>query len=223
PVKAQDASPDESSSGSEQAAVVPPAPRFTGVSYPAGAEGDALVVLRFVVQRDGSVQDVEVVLGDEPFASAAAAAALTWVFDPARRGTEPIAVRIEFQVTFEELSVEQDPQPPAAELPGSTPAEDSPTAEIEDASGTAAAALQASAEVIVQEELPSGRQTLTRAAARQVPGAFGDPLRAVDVLPGVTSVVSGLPFFYVRGAPPANNGRSEERRVGKEGGIRWLR
>ena len=41
---------------------------------------------------------------------------------------------------------------------------------------------------------------------RQLPGAFGDPFRALDALPGVTPIVSGLPFFYVRGAPPANVG-----------------
>jgi hypothetical protein len=41
---------------------------------------------------------------------------------------------------------------------------------------------------------------------RQLPGAFGDPFRALDALPGVTPIVSGLPFFYVRGAPPGNVG-----------------
>ncbi|MBL8743647.1 MAG: TonB-dependent receptor plug domain-containing protein [Myxococcales bacterium] len=41
---------------------------------------------------------------------------------------------------------------------------------------------------------------------RQLPGAFGDPFRAIEILPGVTPIVSGLPFFYVRGAPPGNVG-----------------
>src|SRR5215469_729253 len=36
-------------------------------------------------------------------------------------------------------------------------------------------------------------------------GAFGDPFRAIEALPGVIPVVSGLPFFYIRGAPPTNN------------------
>ncbi len=39
-----------------------------------------------------------------------------------------------------------------------------------------------------------------------MPGAFGDPLRAVEAMPGVTGVASGLPYFYVRGAPPGNVG-----------------
>ena len=41
---------------------------------------------------------------------------------------------------------------------------------------------------------------------RQVPGAFGDAFRVMEALPGVTPLVSGLPFFFVRGAPPGNNG-----------------
>jgi hypothetical protein len=48
--------------------------------------------------------------------------------------------------------------------------------------------------------------TLTREEVRQLPGAFGDPFRAIEILPGVTPIVSGLPFFYVRGAPPGNVG-----------------
>ena len=39
-----------------------------------------------------------------------------------------------------------------------------------------------------------------------MPGAFGDPFRAIEALPGVTPVVSGLPYFYIRGAPPNDNG-----------------
>jgi hypothetical protein len=41
---------------------------------------------------------------------------------------------------------------------------------------------------------------------RLLPGAFGDPFRAVEALPGVTPLASGVPFFYVRGAPPGNVG-----------------
>jgi hypothetical protein len=51
-----------------------------------------------------------------------------------------------------------------------------------------------------------GSETITASDAREVPGAFGDAFRAVDALPGVAPVVSGLPFFFVRGAPPGNVG-----------------
>jgi hypothetical protein len=39
-----------------------------------------------------------------------------------------------------------------------------------------------------------------------MPGAFGDPFRAVEAVPGVSPLVSGLPYFFVRGAPPGNVG-----------------
>jgi hypothetical protein len=39
-----------------------------------------------------------------------------------------------------------------------------------------------------------------------MPGAFGDPFRAIEALPGVTPLVSGIPYFYIRGAPPNDNG-----------------
>jgi hypothetical protein len=51
-----------------------------------------------------------------------------------------------------------------------------------------------------------GATSLGRAEVRQLPGAFGDPFRVLDALPGVTPIISGLPFFYVRGAPPGNIG-----------------
>ncbi len=39
-----------------------------------------------------------------------------------------------------------------------------------------------------------------------MPGTFGEPMQVVELLPGVTPMVSGLPYFYVRGAPPADTG-----------------
>jgi hypothetical protein len=51
-----------------------------------------------------------------------------------------------------------------------------------------------------------GAAVVTGEEAHSLPGAFGDPLRTVDLMPGIVPVVSGLPFFYVRGAPPGNTG-----------------
>jgi TonB family protein len=62
-------------------------------------------------------------------------------------------------------------------------------------------------EVTVRGERPApGVVAMTRQQVRELPGAFGDPFRAIEALPGVTPVVSGLPFFYVRGAPPGDVG-----------------
>ena len=67
---------------------------------------------------------------------------------------------------------------------------------------------EAITEVLVRgaHEEPSRTASLTRAEVRQIPGAFGDPFRAIEIMPGVTPIVSGLPFFYVRGAPPGDVG-----------------
>jgi outer membrane receptor protein involved in Fe transport len=50
------------------------------------------------------------------------------------------------------------------------------------------------------------RTTVSSEDVRQMPGAFGDPFRFIEALPGVTPIVSGIPFFFVRGAPPGNVG-----------------
>lgn len=71
----------------------------------------------------------------------------------------------------------------------------------------AAQEAEADAEIVVTGERPAPAVTsLSRAEVRQMPGAFGDPFRAIEALPGVTPIISGLPFFYVRGAPPGNVG-----------------
>jgi hypothetical protein len=53
---------------------------------------------------------------------------------------------------------------------------------------------------------PSRTATLSRAEVRQIPGTFGDPFRAIEIMPGVTPIISGLPFFFIRGAPPGDAG-----------------
>jgi hypothetical protein len=50
------------------------------------------------------------------------------------------------------------------------------------------------------------KETIRAREIREVPGAFGDAFRALEALPGVTPIVSGLPYFFVRGAPPGNTG-----------------
>jgi hypothetical protein len=62
--------------------------------------------------------------------------------------------------------------------------------------------------VVVRGEQRSepGSIYVPREDARRVPGAFGDPFRVVEVLPGVAPVLSGLPYFFVRGASPGSVG-----------------
>jgi TonB family protein len=50
------------------------------------------------------------------------------------------------------------------------------------------------------------RITLRGDEIQKIPGTFGDPFRVIQTLPGVSSVVSLLPFPIVRGASPASTG-----------------
>jgi TonB family protein len=169
----------------------------TEVPYPEGGEGDATVVLAIVIAEDGRVRSAEVERGAEPFASAARAATTGWRFEPARRDGVPIAAKILFEVSFTEaveevVEVEEIYEAPReAVVTPDAPAPKGP----------------AVIDVFVEEKKPPPSVTsLRRAEVRQLPGAFGDPFRAIEIMPGVTPIVSGLPFFYVRGAPPGNVG-----------------
>ena len=51
-----------------------------------------------------------------------------------------------------------------------------------------------------------GATTVTPAELREMPGAFGDPARVIEALPGVIPLGSALPFYFVRGATPSNTG-----------------
>jgi outer membrane receptor protein involved in Fe transport len=61
-------------------------------------------------------------------------------------------------------------------------------------------------EVTVVGRRRAPAQGFTRAEVRQLPGALADPLRAIEALPGVTPTLSGVPYFFVRGAPPGDVG-----------------
>ncbi len=170
----------------------------TQVKYPPGAHGGDVVILELVIAVDGSVHDPRVVSGDEPFASAALDAARAWRFSPALRSGKPVAARIRFEVTFHAPlpppPPQPEPAPPAPAKPAGKPAHriaPKPKPIVIDVLG---------------QKTPPGVTKLTRAEVRQLPGTFGDPFRAVGAMPGVTPIISGLPYFYVRGAPPGDVG-----------------
>ncbi|CAN92080.1 tonB family protein [Sorangium cellulosum So ce56] len=172
----------------------------TEAPYPPGGVGDATVVARITVYADGTVGAVEVE-GEEPFASAAARAAPSWRFEPARRDGRPIGARILFPVRFRDPRAAAPAAPPAAPA-GPAP----PRGSIATAPPSPPAAAQAIDVVVVGERGAPMTTSMTREEVRQVPGAFGDPFRAIEAMPGVTPIASGVPYFFVRGAPPGNVG-----------------
>jgi hypothetical protein len=171
------------------------------VEYPHGATGDKTVIDIVLVNAEGFVGDVTPEDSEEPFASAAILAVKHWKFEPATRGGKPVPARIKMEVRFKApVITETPPEPEPAPKPPPPPARPgapkpvfNPAEEV--------------AEVKVRGEREPGRTvSLSRQEVRQIPGAFGDPFRAVEIMPGVTPIVSGLPFFFIRGAPPGNVG-----------------
>ncbi len=49
-----------------------------------------------------------------------------------------------------------------------------------------------------------GGVSFGRKEIREMPGVLNDPFRAIETEPGVTPVASGVPFYFIRGAPPSN-------------------
>lgn len=182
--------------------LVPPRPLTALVAaYPEGLSADkqleADVVVELTVTVDGSVQGARVVKGDEPYAGQATHAAVAWRFEPATRDGKPIAAVIRVLVHFVPPRVEE------AALP--TPGEPAP--DVAQNIPAKPKTLVAPIEVVaIGEKKAPGTVTLGRAEVRLLPGAFGDPFRAIESLPGVTPIFSGVPFFYIRGAPPGNVG-----------------
>lgn len=182
----------------------------TDVPYPAGAEGEATVLLELVVEKDGSVSSATVIEGNEPFAEHARTAVLRWHFVPAKRGELAVAAKIRAKVEFHR-DVDANAHA-AASAAASLPVPGSTTSMGEAAAPrlatpAPAASAEAPVEVTVSgERREVGQTTLSAQEVRELPGAFGDAFRAIEALPGVTPLVSGIPYFYVRGAPPNNSG-----------------
>lgn len=179
----------------EPPALTPPIARgSTDVQYPQGAEGDATVLIELVVEKDGSVSRAVVIEGTEPFAEQARRGALEWHFEPARRGDTPVAARTRARVEFHPRAIEPEPAAPVVSdtvSPPSTSIGESDVIEEVNVRG-------------IRREI--GLTTISATDVREMPGAFGDAFRAIEALPGVTPMVSGLPYFFIRGAPPNNNG-----------------
>jgi TonB family protein len=172
-------------------------------TYPAGAQGDAQVELAVLISEDGRVTELDVRSGEEPFASAARAAVASWKFAPAMRDNVPVKSRVSIKVSFV-APPEPRPQPEpegndGAELPPSAAAAPEPAV---------APSPAPPAEIIVEGERTEDLAAIhiPRGDTRLIPGAFADPFRVVEILPGVAPVLSGLPYFFVRGAPPGDVG-----------------
>ncbi len=174
----------------------------TDVPYPPHANGDAIVLLELTVETDGTVSNAVVVDGVEPFAEQARRSVLAWRFMPARRGGAPVAARIRARVDFHQ----EQPTATSSTVSRAAQAVPGPVPSGPSVQGTAGAPEVPEEVDIRGTRRELGQTTLSATDVREMPGAFGDPFRAIEALPGVVPVASGLPYFYIRGAPPNDNG-----------------
>jgi TonB family protein len=189
--------PAKSASTPPSPVIVMPKSLSTPAKYPEQGTVAARVLLEITVDKEGRASNPKLLDGAEPFATAAVAAIGDWRFSPATRDGVPVDARIRFVVRF---------TPPNLELP--PPGRAVPTLPTPKPSQKGTKGKQTKEiEVTIQGERPEAAVvSMGRSDVEQMPGAFGDPFRAIDVLPGITPIVSGLPFFFIRGAPPGNQG-----------------
>ena len=57
-----------------------------------------------------------------------------------------------------------------------------------------------------REEKADAARRMGRREIREMPGVMNDPFRVIEISPGVTPIATGIPYFFVRGAPPGNLG-----------------
>jgi TonB family protein len=179
------------------------------VPYPEGATGEAVVVLELEIEKDGTVGRIAVREGAPPFADAARTAAEKWRFTPATRNGLPIRARVLARVHFQPPPPPPAPEPtrdelPRGDAPGSGAGAEPTPSPAPSTDAPAAAPLEVTVLGEGREEL--GSTHIPRNEIRLVPGAFADPFRVVEVMPGVAPILSGIPYFTVRGAPPSDVG-----------------
>jgi len=126
-------------------------------------------------------------------------------FEPARNAGETLAARVKLR-----FSAAPDAGTPAHEAARhdfdaaiTDPAQSDaalPHAAAQDAASEETGEYGATASVLAPAP---GAIAVSLEQMREVPGAFGDPFRVLEALPGVVPLISGLPYVYVRGAPPA--------------------
>jgi outer membrane receptor protein involved in Fe transport len=193
--------------------------RLPSVLVPPGLElgSDASLEVMVRVDADGHATLDESEL-EGPLRAAIEAALAQAVFEPARAHGVAMAARVRLRLSaaketppgdaagaaaapVSEAVAQPSAAAPAQPAPASTPAAAAPAqpAAHEPAAQTTPT-FSARARVA---KARANQQRLESEVMRDLPGAFGDPFRVLDTLPGVVLFFSGLPYVYVRGAPPS--------------------
>lgn len=175
--------------------------RFVPAERPPGTDelGEVGVILELTIATDGHVQEARVVeSAGELFDPVALTAARQFEFRPATLDGEPVAARIHFRYVFEAPVPAPAPAPvpvpapaPVAPVPAATP-QPEPEEEVE---------FSASA-TVDRPPREVTRRTLSQDELLSVAGTRGDPLRAIEILPGVARPAFGSGDLIIRGSSP---------------------
>lgn len=173
-----------------EAAVTPPTlVHFVEATLPEGKTlaAEATVAVELSIDSAGNVASATALpMGDPELERAAEAAALQFRFEPARLGDEPIPVVIRYEYRFAGTPGE----PVAAEAPAEVPDVPRVPTTAEGPAAEPEPILEAVAEVEAPARQPTRRQ-LSKERLTKTPGARGDAIRAVEVLPGVSRAPDG--------------------------------
>lgn len=162
------------------------------------------VEVEFTVNALGEPEDPRVLTDDlsDQAVSRILAAILQFVFEPARRGEQPIPARIRYR-----FEAPRAPPPATDEdAPTQAQANEAPTDGPEALLGEDTDSFGATARVRPKEPGAASKIELSGDELTVVPGTFGEPLRVVATLPGVARSPFGFGFFAVRGASFQNTG-----------------
>lgn len=180
-----DAPPSAVDGPASEDEVVPPVLLEAPAPTPT-AEGGTVVLL-LLIDEQGGVEEVEPVSGDPALIEAATALARQARFAPAREAGAPVAVQMEWAVSFPALA-----PPPPAEAP-----EQPPVAPPEDEGLVATFYHPVGAPLV---------RSLTKEQIEAMPGTLGDPVRAVANMPGVERTPLEAGWLLVRGGGPTETG-----------------
>lgn len=175
---------------------------------PAGPAERSSVELELDIDAAGAVSNARVVRSGDPDLDAAAiTAASAFTFEPARRDDQAVPARIRYEYVFAARAPEAAPAPVPAPVPAAVAPEPTAheTAPVEEG---ATARVAAPPREVTKRALESTEIT-------KIAGTRGDPLRAIELLPGVSrSTGDGPPILrgsngydtqvFMDGAPVPN-------------------
>ncbi len=167
-------------------------------------QSDTAVELELTISSDGHVSNVRVVGGTESALDAAAAeAARLFTFDPAQTqddtgALKPVSVTVRYRYWIEgrpETKTGPEVYAPPEEAPEQAPSAATTNAPADEI-------FEGTAEVEAPRREPT-RRVMDSVELVRIPGTRGDPLRAIEVLPGVGQSTGDAPI--IRGAGPQSS------------------